>query len=406
MTSTGRGVQLNPDFPVLDSLRAVGALAVLTTHTSFQSGAYTEHGVWGILLARLDVGVAIFFVLSGFLLSRPYIARAALRLPPPATRRYYWKRAVRIYPVYAVTVVIGLAAIPDNDGTGLGGWVTTLLMADVYVDDELPHALTQMWSLAAEVAFYALLPVLMAAALGRRRASPRLARVGVVLALMAAISVVWHLVAADEVAARVSAMPATWLPAYLTWFAVGIALALAHVRSQAATEPSRWISHLISLGRLPGTCWALAAGALLVSATPLAGPTLLVVPTSAESLTKHVLYAAVGGFLVLTGVFHDPRSGYARLLSTPPLRHVGHISYSVFCIHLSVLYLAWEVTGYRMFAGHGLQIWVLTMVLSLIASELLYRFVEKPGMRLKDLGRRSASAATDPSIPAQATTTR
>ena len=57
-----------PEFPVLDTLRAVGALAVLTTHAAFWSGDYTQHGVWGTLLARLDVGVAIFFVLSGFLL--------------------------------------------------------------------------------------------------------------------------------------------------------------------------------------------------------------------------------------------------------------------------------------------------------------------------------------------------
>ena len=61
---------------MLDTLRAVGALAVLTTHTAFQAGDYTRNGVWGTLLARLDVGVAIFFVLSGFLLVPPVPGRA------------------------------------------------------------------------------------------------------------------------------------------------------------------------------------------------------------------------------------------------------------------------------------------------------------------------------------------
>ena len=78
--------EIAPEFPVLDSLRAVGALAVLTTHVAFQSGAYVRDGTWGALLSRLDVGVAIFFVLSGFLLARPYLARAAARPAAPRHR--------------------------------------------------------------------------------------------------------------------------------------------------------------------------------------------------------------------------------------------------------------------------------------------------------------------------------
>ena len=62
-----------PTFPLLDTMRAVGALCVLTTHAAFWAGDYTRHGTWGTVLARLDVGVAIFFVLSGFLLSRPWL---------------------------------------------------------------------------------------------------------------------------------------------------------------------------------------------------------------------------------------------------------------------------------------------------------------------------------------------
>ena len=119
---THLGLEQSPVFPVLDTLRAVGALAVLTTHSTFQSGDYVGHGVWGTLLSRLDIGVAVFFVLSGFLLSRPYLARAAAGLPHPTTGRYYWKRLLRIYPVYAVTVVLALALIDDNDGIGVGAW--------------------------------------------------------------------------------------------------------------------------------------------------------------------------------------------------------------------------------------------------------------------------------------------
>ena len=103
MTQT-RSVPLRPDFPGLDWLRAVGALAVLTTHVAFQTGEYFRHGTLGTLLARLDVGVALFFVLSGFLLSRDWWVRHELGLEPQRTRRYALKRALRILPVYVVTV--------------------------------------------------------------------------------------------------------------------------------------------------------------------------------------------------------------------------------------------------------------------------------------------------------------
>ena len=95
------------DFPALDVLRLVGALAVLTTHVAFQTGEYFPNGVVGTLLARMDIGVAIFFVLSGFLLSRPWWASAASGTPAPMVGRYALKRLLRIWPVYLVTDLHG-----------------------------------------------------------------------------------------------------------------------------------------------------------------------------------------------------------------------------------------------------------------------------------------------------------
>jgi len=367
---------------MLDALRAIGALAVLTTHVGFYAGAYTGHGTWGALLSRLDIGVALFFVLSGFLLSRPYLARAALGLAHPTTGHYLWKRFLRIFPVYVVTVLLALLLLDENAGLGARDWLVTLTLTNTFVDPLPPDGLSQMWSLGVEVTFYLALPLLMLAATGRAGGRLRPRRAMVVVAAMTAASVWWHLDGAARADDLTEGPALQWLPAYLAWFAVGIGLALAHVVQQT-DRPSRVAARVLELGREPGVCWTLVAALMLITTTPLAGPTLLAPATPAESLTKCLLYAAVGGLVVLTGLGAQPRSSYARVLSSGPARHLGLTSYSLFCLHLLLLDLIAPALGYELFGGHGVELWLITVAVSLVAAEIAYRLVELPAMRLK-----------------------
>ena len=112
------------------------------------------------MLGRLDVGVAVFFVLSGFLL-----------YPPPVpVGRYALRRAARILPAYWVllAVVAAFCSVP-----GAYWW-----LGQTYVGEPLAGPLTQTWSLCTEVAFYAVLPGLVW--LARRWEWPVLAGCGVV----------------------------------------------------------------------------------------------------------------------------------------------------------------------------------------------------------------------------------
>ena len=359
-------------FPALDSLRAVAAVAVLATHAAFWAGAYA-HPVYGTALSRLDVGVAVFFVLSGFLLSRPWIARHRAGLPPPSTTHYLWKRALRLVPVYVVTVVAALTLLPGNRGAGVGQWLTTLLLANIYVDDSLPDGLTQMWSLSTEVAFYLVLPVLMGLALSRTRGR-RGDRIGLLALAMTATSVVWLM----DLSVRWDGggtMIRLWLPSYLVWFAVGILLASYDVRSREDRN----------------------------AATPLAGPPDLTPTTLGAALTKNVLYAGIAGFVILPGIFAPPESRLVRVLTTPALRHVGQLSYGIFCVHLLLLELIAEWRDMPLFGGRGLELFVLTLAASLVVSELLHRVVERPALRLRDVWPlRSRSTAT--SAPSETAT--
>lgn len=376
------------EFPVLDTLRAVGALAVLTTHVTFWAGSYTRNGTWGVLMARLDVGVAIFFVLSGFLLSRPYLLRAATGSPAPATGRYLWKRFLRIYPVYAITVVVALSFIHANQDADLGDWVKTLLMLDTYAGEGFPPGLTHMWSLAVEVSFYLVLPLLMLIGTGRgTRRTLRPRRVLALVVAMVAVTTWWRLDGADRMAEVSSAAVSEWLPSYLGWFAIGLALALAQVVHAQGTT-SRTVSGLVKLARQPGVCWAIVAGLMLTVATPLAGPTMLAPPSTAEVMTKQVLYGLVGGLVVLTGIYAVPGSAYHRIFTAGAARRLGWISYGIFCLHLPVLHFVMWATGWPLFTGHGPIIWLLTVGITLVVADLVYRCVERPALRLKGVRLR------------------
>lgn len=398
-------------FPHLDALRAVGAVAVLTTHTAFWGGEYTDNGTAGRLLARLDVGVALFFVLSGFLLSRAWLQAAADSSPRPETGHYLWKRFLRIVPVYLVAVLAALWFIDANAALTTGDRAAALLLSSSLVDPSFPAGLTHMWSLMVEVHFYLLLPLLMLLATGRRGGLD-VRRTCAVLVTMLAVSVWWHLDGALRVGEGRSIDAGQWLPAYLGWFAVGIGLALAQVllvRGRAG----RGTTLLVRLAAQPGVCWSAAGGLLLVASTPVAGPVLLAAPTTGQSLTKNLLYAAVGGLLVLPAVLRQrhadaPATTFDRLLTNRAARHLGLVSYGIFCLHLPLLHLVMWATGWELFAGRGLQIWALTLVISVIAAEAAYRLVERPALRLKTLHplRRRGAAPAEKSTAVTGSTTR
>src|SRR3954468_20104855 len=104
----------NPRFPLVDGLRAFAAIAVVITHTGFLS-TFNAHGLAGEVTARLDVGVTLFFIISGFLLYRPFVAARLEHRPAPRIPVYARRRVLRIVPAYwlALTVLAiwpGLAA--------------------------------------------------------------------------------------------------------------------------------------------------------------------------------------------------------------------------------------------------------------------------------------------------------
>src|SRR5689334_21552269 len=108
-------------FRHIDSLRAIAAIAVLGTHAAIISGADRPGSTTGHYAQRLDVGVAIFFVISGFLLYRPFAAARAAGTQPPQTGAHAWRRTLRIVPAYWLALTVsalilgtsGVLTLPD-----------------------------------------------------------------------------------------------------------------------------------------------------------------------------------------------------------------------------------------------------------------------------------------------------
>jgi peptidoglycan/LPS O-acetylase OafA/YrhL len=371
------------DFPALTALRAVGAVAVVATHVAFQTGRSLT-GPFAPTLARLDVGVAVFFVLSGFLLGRQWL-RGHWRGSPPRLRAYYWRRALRILPAYWLTVAACLLLLPQNRGvTGPLDWVRHALLAQVYGSGWQRHGLTQTWSLCTEVAFYLVLPVV--ALLVARRGGPTPRRAAGVLLVGTAVTAAWilTLTANGPLDARVAGQ---WLPAYASWFSAGLALAVLSLWADGARSrrPGRplWVDELAGA---PGTWWLVGLAAFLAATTPLAGPrSLEAVPTTAELLVKNLLYLVVAGCLVAPFVFRPRVPGrLGRVLVSRPAVWLGEISYSIFLWHLLVLELSVRAMGQELFTGSFAVTFAVTLSGTVVLAALCYRLVEVPCLRLRD----------------------
>ena len=347
----------------LTGLRAVAALLVVGTHAAFATGKLT-HGYVGAIYARLEVGVAIFFVLTGFLLFRPWVRAAAGGSAEPDLRRYARHRIRRIVPGYTVTVLVVFALYTvftpgPNPGQSWYGLLRYLTFTQIYTDDYLitllHTGLSQMWSLAVEFSFYAVLPglaYLLLRVVCRRQWQPR--RALAALTALAAITPLWLVVVSTTELLPNSA--GMWLPAHIAWFAGGMALAV-----------------LEAIGaRCHGTAAiGLAIVLYLAVSTPVGGTVLGHDPASAP-VTKSLLYAAIGT-LAVAPVALGSAGWYERLLSRRSLVWLGEISYEIFLLHVPIMAVTtYLVLRWPLFTGSLPVLIAATLALTIPAAWTLH----------------------------------
>lgn len=384
--------------PALDGYRAVAALFVLTTHVAFVSAAITWP-LLGPVLGRLDFGVPIFFLLSGFLLFRPWAASDVAGVRRPRTRVYLRRRFARVIPAYWVMMVAALTLLPANDGATTGDWVRYALLVQNLSLPTVFMGLTHIWSLAVEVGFYLLLPVL-AAALARGPADRAMRRYHWLLGALLAVGLTARL--ASSTLGR-DTLSGLWLPAYLDWFALGMVAAVAASFPPHSGAP-RWVGALRQMAADWGTCLSVGLLLFVIACTPVAGPLTLGEVTAWEATVKHVLYGASAFFLLLPAFLGRPGSAVHRAMESPILGWLGKISYGVFLWHLLLLELIRPALGIPEFSGGFLVLWPATVAATLVAAWVSWRFVETPFQRWSHRRRLNSQATTTATTVAPADT--
>jgi peptidoglycan/LPS O-acetylase OafA/YrhL len=340
-----------PRFAHLDAVRALAALGIVGVHLA----AFSEPAPAGVaraIAARLDVGVAIFFCLSGFLLYRPYVATARTGQAATPIRVYARRRALRIVPAFWFALAV-LALWPGLNGTG--GWWRYPLFLQAYDSTTVLGGIPPAWTLCVEVTFYALLPIYaLALRRGRGRLGVELTTLAVLSLGTLALRTVLHHDGAEHTIEQT-------LPGLFDWFAVGMALAALSVA-----------------GRLPQrgawTWWAAAAA--LFAVVCVTGPPRVAAESAYGGgawMAKHLLYAAIAACVVLPAIAGRGHGGPRRILSARPLAWLGLVSYGIFLWHWPLL---------AALRDHGVQGWLglaaIGVPVTVACAALSYYLVERP----------------------------
>ncbi|GLY17924.1 acyltransferase [Kineosporia sp. NBRC 101677] len=341
-----------PEFrPDIEGLRAVAIILVVLYHCGINavSGGY--------------VGVDVFFVISGFLITG-HLAREVETTGRLHIGRFYARRAMRLLPAATLTIVATLLAawwwLPSvrlkdiaTDGLAATGYVLNYRLAatgtEYSGEGEMPSPLQHFWSLAVEEQFYLVIPLLlMATAVLLRRKSAFVALVAVITAASFAWSVAST--GSNGVWAYFGAPTRAWE------LGVGALLALG------LPHTPRLPDALATLLRLGGLVAIVAAAMMFDDRTPFPG--------------HHAALPVLGAFVVIAA----GRAASGRLLSHGVLKAIGARSYSWYLWHWPVLLIApfvldeeLEVPGKLAAAGFAYLLAVLS-----------FAMIERP---LHELGR-------------------
>ena len=360
----------------LDGWRGVACLSVFITHTGFflHSPPLVWFG-WS--------GVHLFFVLSGYLIGKPFITSLALNNHPfPRIRGYFVRRLFRIYPAYFVSVAVFymLRLLTHTKPPSAVDLLSRICLYFNYVRRiDLYSFNAVYWTLAIEAQFYVLVPLLafpLYLTRGRRRLVTAFTYVGIFL-FVCIVS------RALEVHADAWAYPGNSVVRFRTVFSFLDLFGLGMLVALIQCVPG--IRHLFNsanlvLASLVGLTLFLTANNWLYSA----GQTAWNAGGSSTLVVCFPVLLSAGVALILLPLILNSRDRQLPW-DWKPLAWVGEISYSFYLYHLAVLTIVYRVaplTSVHNRAINSLCHIAIGLPPTLLVSWLMYLLVERPSLRM------------------------
>ena len=379
----------------LDFLRALACLLVFAHHTAQRLDFGALSGGWREYYLFFNMGafgVAIFFMLSGFLLSRPFWIAYDSGAPMPSLRTYALRRAARIIPGYYLALTVTVIAAAVLFGTPVTPEIIIRDVAGLLVIGDF-HWLTlfpaevngPLWSIGMEVASYVLLPIGLLALFALRPNLPGwrgrivfFAVVGVALAAHWAI-VTWipkETVDADFSHGMVGGAK-FWMPQFNVagFFAVfalgGLTAGLSALwRGQRHAVADALV--VLGLAGATAAIWSVAPGR-----QPEAFAWL--------GLPYDFPFLHLGIALTLLAFPHARH--LPAISELPPVRFLAQISFGIYIWHFLILELLRQffVSSYGWGGISDTALWLeitgVSVPLALLAGTLSWRLVESPALR-------------------------
>jgi peptidoglycan/LPS O-acetylase OafA/YrhL len=371
MINSGRRMEY---LPQLDGLRAIAILLVLWVHFPFVENSKLSHAVWSVgqMIRAGYIGVDLFFVLSGFLITR-ILLEERLRTGNVSFRRFYMKRALRIFPIYYLCIAVYALFFFKGDGDFFSLITYTVNYFKPFHSE--PTALEQTWSLSVEEQFYLFWPFIVASlplAMGRSVTACIIPMISLAVAFLLAISF------PNALAANMIYM---FAPTRMMSLSLGSFLAFNELNGDKF-ETSRAV------------LWAGAGGALLASDE--IGRKLGLIPAGGFywciALVGFAITSLGAVSLLLYGRDRATRT-VRGILSLAPIRYIGRISYGLYLYHYLVLFFL-DIPQYKVAAiGTSWERALLAIILTFGIAHVSFRYLETPFLRLKNRLPRSRAIA-------------
>ncbi|MEI7560289.1 MAG: acyltransferase, partial [Actinomycetes bacterium] len=251
-------------FPYMDSLRAMAALSIVVFHYAGYASLPSAMEWMRPLVVRLGAGVLVFFVISGFLIYRPFVRANLEGMSRPEVWGYTKRRFLRIVPAYFLALTVTAALAGKQDVFGTNGFLY-YGFAQIYSPGLELRGLSVAWSLCIEVTLYAFLPIwaLLVAQIPAGTAVARKQRELVTLTGLLVLGVVCRIILSNN-SGDVGAIS---ILAYLDIFTLGMFLAYLSVAYEGKGLPKA----LSWLNNYPGLSWV-AAGVCMWAMATQTGP--------------------------------------------------------------------------------------------------------------------------------------